>query len=495
MHPFFLFSRRAPLITSVMMTLVLDLYGQTLGVYHNYTETTATLQTYATLYPDLLELGSLGHSVLGSEIWYARISDHLESEEDEPEVRYISTMHGDEPVGTELCLYFIDYLLGSYGTDPRITDLIDNTDITIVPLMNPDGRDAQVRWNAQHLDLNRTFPEGALVDIGNLLDGPPMDTSGRPPEVVHIMEWGAANRFTLSANFHTGALVVNYPYDNDNLGSVHSPTPDDALFIHLAETYSSHNGPMWNSPWFHHGITNGADWYAIDGGMQDWSYRYLGDNHVTIELSDIKWPSEGSLPSLWDNNRESMLSYLESVHMGIRGIMTDATTGLPLEGTVRVAGNEQAVFSDPDVGDYHRMLLPGTYDLTFTALGYEPVTIYDVVVTSGAATRIDIQLESIPVYLEADFDEDGDVDGSDFLTWQCGFGLQAGGLHCDGDADADTDVDRADFLLWQSQFGSFEESQILGPPIPEPASGILLLAHLAVFLVRGRFSVHGPIIV
>ena len=184
------------------------------------------------------------------------------------------------------------------------------------------------------------------------------------------MQWSAAHSFTLSANFHTGSLVVNYPYDNDGRGSTDSPTPDDELFRQLAETYSSHNPPMWNSTEFTHGITNGAAWYDIVGGMQDWNYRYCSDNDVTIELSDTTWPAASQLPSFWNDNRQAMLSYLEAVHAGVRGVVTDQVTGLPLLASIEVAGNDHPVFTDPQAGDYHRMLLPGTYSLTISAPGY-----------------------------------------------------------------------------------------------------------------------------
>ena len=206
------------------------------------------------------------------------------------------------------------------------------------------------------------------------------------------MQWSANQSFVLSANFHTGALVVNYPYDNDGLGSVDSPSPDDALFEYLAATYASHNPPMFASPYFPGGITNGAAWYAIDGGMQDWNYRYLGIDEVTIELSDTKWPAASLLPTLWNDNRESMLSYIEAVHIGARGLVTDAATGAPVYASVGVAGNAQPVFTDPDVGDFHRLLLPGTYDLTFSAPGYVSQTVHGVVVADGVETPVDVAL-------------------------------------------------------------------------------------------------------
>jgi hypothetical protein len=91
-----------------------------------------------------------------------------------------------------------------------------------------------------------------------------------------------------------------------------------------------------------------------------------------------------------------MLSYLEAgTSWGIRGIVTSSATGLPVYAKVTIQGNTQPVFSDPDVGDYHRLLLPGTYTLTIAAPGYTPQTLNDVVVSSGSSTRLDVALVPI----------------------------------------------------------------------------------------------------
>ena len=201
-------------------------------------------------------------------MWAIKISDNPLIEEDEPEFKYVSTMHGDEAISLEMTLYLIDEILTGYGTEPSLTSLVDETEIWIVPLMNPDGLEAGTRYNANGVDLNRAFPEGAISDIGTIFTDPLGDLSGFEPEVAAIMQWSASGSASLSANLHSGALLVNYPYDNDGLGSVDSPTTDDALFEFLAETYSSLNLPMLNSPTFYHGISNGAAWYSMDGGMQ-----------------------------------------------------------------------------------------------------------------------------------------------------------------------------------------------------------------------------------
>ena len=368
---------------------------ETLGTYHDYAGVTDFLSAYATDYSGICSLVSLGQSVQGRELWAMKISDNPLAEEDEPEFKYVSTMHGDEAISLEMTLYLVDEILTGYGTDADLTELVDGTEIWIVPLMNPDGLEAGTRYNANGVDLNRAFPDGFVSNIGTAYTDPLEDVSGFEPEVAAIMQWGAASSASLSANLHSGSLLVNYPYDNDGLGNVDSPTPDDALFEVLAETYSSLNSPMWNSSEFYHGISNGAAWYTVDGGMQDWNYRYLSCNEVTIELSDVKMPAEDLIDDFWGDNRDSMVAYMEAVHLGVRGLVTDAVTGDPVYATISVAGNSHPVYSDADVGDYHRLLLPGTYELTISAPGYSSKTVSGVVVDGTATTRVDAELNPL----------------------------------------------------------------------------------------------------
>jgi hypothetical protein len=80
--------------------------------------------------------------------------------------------------------------------------------------------------------------------------------------------------------------------------------------------------------------------------------------------------------------------------------------------------------------------------------------------------------------LEADFDEDGDVDGHDLVEWRASFGTTGTAAHMDGDADGDADVDGGDFLPWQRQLGA--ATSAAGAAVPEPATLLLLLAEALV---------------
>jgi carboxypeptidase D len=397
--------------------------------YATYEEVGAYLTAAADAYPELCRLETLGQSVEGRDIWALMISDSPQLEEDEPECKFVSTMHGDEPVGTELLLNLIDLLLTDYGSDPRITALVDETVIWLVPLMNPDGyaRDNPWRWNANGYDLNRSFPKWPSEFSGTVYDGAPLGAAEREPEVAAVMAWSAGESFSLAANFHTGVLVVNYPYDDDGKGSVYSASPDDALFRHISLAYATENAPMSQSEAFPGGITNGAAWYAISGGMQDWNYRYLGCPAVTVELSDVETPPIEQIESYWLDNREAMLTYLEQSHTGLRGVVTDAGTGAPVYAQVTVAGNAQPVFTDPGVGDYHRLLLPGTYAVTVSAPGYVPATVTGVEIAGGPAARLDVQLEP-----DLDTDRDGMPD-----DWERAHGLEVGRDDSGEDEDGD----------------------------------------------------------
>ncbi|HIN20157.1 MAG TPA: DUF2817 domain-containing protein [Candidatus Marinimicrobia bacterium] len=374
--------------------------------YHDYNELTTFMQDIADSYPDITRLESIGQSVQGRELWVMEISDNPGVNEVEPEFKYVANMHGDETVGRELSLYLIEWLVEGYGSNSQATNLINNTAIFIMPTMNPDGFELGQRYNANGIDLNRDFPD-QFTDLSNT-------TNGRAPETKAVMEWTWEHHFVLSANMHGGALVANYPFDGPNSGS-YSASPDDDLFIHISLAYADAH-PNMESGGFSNGITNGAQWYAIFGGMQDWNYIWEGDFDITLEQHEIKWPNSNQLPGLWNDHREPMLSYLEEVYDGIRGIVTDAETGEPMVANISVQGIDHDITPDPENGDYYRLLTPGTYTLTAQAFGYLAQSETVTVPLNGYA-ELNFQLSIDPWLAEADI-EDFEAGGFNTFNWE-----------------------------------------------------------------------------
>lgn len=260
------------------------------------------LKTVATNYPNLVKMFSIGKSVKGRDLWVLKLAQNVQNDDQRPEFKFIANMHGDEIVGRELMVLLIEDLAQNYGKDPFITDLMNKTQIYILPSMNPDGAKNVSRGNADYVDLNRDFPDFSTDDNQNKLDGRAIETQA-------VMKWQAQRKFVLSANFHGGAEVVSYPWDT---------IPDKFPFYDLIKNISTEyalNAPyIAASKSFKQGITNGYEWYEVNGGMQDWSWYWHKDMQVTVELSNVKYPDPSKTPYYYQQNRKALLTYISRVH-------------------------------------------------------------------------------------------------------------------------------------------------------------------------------------
>ena len=155
------------------------------------------------------------------------------------------------------------------------------------------------------------------------------------------------------------------------------------------------------------GITNGAHWYDVPGGMQDFNYLHSNAFEITLELSCCKYPSssDGTLTKEWDNNKDALLAYMELVrrrverewtnlpsfqtHLGVKGYVRDAQTRTGISGAlIHVQGILHPVRSVAS-GAYWRMLLPGFYNITVTASGYMSKTIPNVQVNNSNTNEVE----------------------------------------------------------------------------------------------------------
>jgi len=111
--------------------------------YHNYDEITNLLGGLISTYPHLAKLHSIGKSVQNRDLWILEISENVHNRSlGEPMFKYVANMHGDETLGRELVIFLAQYLLENYGSDARVTRLVNTTDIFLMPSLNPDGYEA-----------------------------------------------------------------------------------------------------------------------------------------------------------------------------------------------------------------------------------------------------------------------------------------------------------------------------------------------------------------
>ena len=321
-----------------------------------------------------------------------------------PSFAFIGNMHGDEPVGRELILRLGKLLcdalrepeepnvsLEDPDEDPDLAkhlasarSLARSARLFLAPTINPDGFAMKKRGNARGKDLNRDFPD--QFDHPGMPDDP-VAGAPRQPETRAVMRWSRGINATGALNFHEGAVVANYPWDGtEDRGTRYSEAPDDAAFRRLALGYAKGHPTMHRSAQFEGGVTNGARWYPLRGGMQDWHYIQTGTFDVTVEVCERKWPPEATLKTLWREHRGGIL---EAARIGTlataRGVVRDAATNAPLADAAVTAvpkgdkddGRRQKpmVFATNALGFYARPVPFGAVTLTAGAPGYESVTI------------------------------------------------------------------------------------------------------------------------
>jgi len=368
--------------------------------YPTYDAYLAMMNNFQTAYPNLCRLVNIGTTVQGRQLICAVISDSVNFRKPKPRFLYTSSIHGDEVTGYVLMLRLIDTLLSSYTVNQKLSNLVKNSEIWICPLANPDGTykggnttvNGAVRYNANNIDLNRNYPDAAA--------GPHPDGNAYQPETIAFMNLANRYNFSLSANFHGGEEVFNYPWD-----TWARLNPDDDWWIKIGKRYvdtvhansTGYMTPVLGYPNYP-GLVDGYAWYRVTGGRQDWMNYYKGCKEVTIEISTTKILPTSQLPSRWYYNFKSFVNYISEALYGVRGIITDSATGAPIKAKVSVLGRDIQdstwVFSDSACGDYHRFLPTGFFTLTFSAPNYFSKTINNVRAQYDSTTFLNVQLRS-----------------------------------------------------------------------------------------------------
>ncbi|HQJ20144.1 MAG TPA: M14 family zinc carboxypeptidase [Bacteroidales bacterium] len=358
--------------------------------YPTYPQYDSIMQKFQSDYPSLCRLDTIGTSISGKLVLALKISDNASVDEDEPDVFYSSTIHGDELGGFVLMLRLADYLLKNYYTDPGVKNMVDNLEIWINPLANPDGTyrsgdviSNPVRANANGYDLNRNFPD------------PVVDDPVKQKETVDMIKFMRQHHFVLSANFHAGSEVVNYPWDRW-YSKYHA---DNDWFYNIsrkyADTVHTYSGSGYMT-FLNNGVTRGSDWYVIYGGRQDFVTWELQGREVTIELDYTKQTPASQLESLWQYNRQSLLQYIKNALYGIHGTVLDYDSGKPVPAKIYIPQHDKDsshVYADTTNGNFIRFLYPGTWNLLFTAKGYNDTIITDIDVADNRKTELIVYMK------------------------------------------------------------------------------------------------------
>ncbi|HLO35021.1 MAG TPA: M14 family metallopeptidase, partial [Candidatus Deferrimicrobium sp.] len=289
------------------------------SLYHSYAEMVTEIHDVEAAHPDIVQVRSIGKSYQGRDIWAAKISDNVATDEAEPEILFDALHHAREHLTVEQALYLLHLLADNYGTDAKITDLVDSREIWIIFAVNPDGfvydltctssshppycawrknRQPNARTSAIGTDLNRNYNYHFGCCGGS--SGSPSSITYRGPRAFSAPETRVVRDFVLSRvvggiqqikahiTFHTNGQLILWPY-----GYTKTDVPadmsvvDHQVFVKMGRSMAALNGYV---------AKQSSDLYITDGDQIDWLYGRQRIFSFTWEL----YPPETS--TVWGDH-------------------------------------------------------------------------------------------------------------------------------------------------------------------------------------------------
>ncbi len=303
--------------------------------YHNYAETNAAISSVLSSYPSLVSRRLIGHSYEGRDIVALKVSDNVGTDENEPEVLFTAHQHAREHLTVEMALYLLTELTGKYGTDSRITDLVNSREIWIVPDMNPDGGEYDIRNGSYSGWRKNRQPNSGSSYVGTDLNrnwdynwgccgGSSGSTSsetyrgaspGSAPEVSTVMDFvrsrvvGGVQQITTNIDFHTFSELVLWPFGYTYNNTAPGMTQQEYnTFATLGRQMAATNG---------YTPEQASDLYITDGTIDDWLWGNQRIYSFTFEM----YPSSGGLNGFYppdevigretSRNRAAVLTLLD----------------------------------------------------------------------------------------------------------------------------------------------------------------------------------------
>ncbi|NUO79006.1 hypothetical protein HUU05_02940 [candidate division KSB1 bacterium] len=369
-------------------------------------------EALARKFPQLVHRQIIGVSTAGQRpLWAMRLSDHAQTDEDEPAILFTALHHAREPAGVFICKALMEELLNNYGQSARHTRLLDSLDIWFVPLVNPDGYDfimksqRQFPWWRKNLrdndndgrfnplidgvDLNRNYDynwqEGGEGETGSWF------YRGRSAfsetEIQALRDLEVRRNFVIGVSFHSYGEAVLYPWGNFN------PAPDQDLILDIAENYAAQIGRL-----------NSRATYAVlplngrVGQSSVWMYGASSVIDFICETGEDYFPAPQELPRIVaENVRGGMFLLERALYSGISGHVREAQTGVPLDAEISVEGRAASYVkprhAEGKHGRFDRLLLPGTYTISIRKSGFRTQRREHVVVNDSALTYVQVTLQ------------------------------------------------------------------------------------------------------
>lgn len=316
--------------------------------YHNYAEMTSEINSVVSAHSSIASTRVIGTSYQGRNIVAIKISDNVATDESEPEVLFTHHQHAREHLTVEMALYLLNELTSDYGTDSRVTNMVNNREIWIVPDLNPDGGEYDVATGSYRSWRKNRQPNSGSSYVGTDLNrnwgyrwgccgGSSGSTSSETyrgtaaesaPEVKVVANFvrsrvvGGVQQIKTGIDFHTYSELVLWPYGYTTANTATGMTTDDR------NAFATVGGKMAAS----NGYTpeQSSDLYITDGSIDDWLwgnqkiFAYTFEMYPSSSSGGGFYPPDEVIAAETARNRDAVLQLLENSDCMYRSIGKEA---------------------------------------------------------------------------------------------------------------------------------------------------------------------------
>lgn len=294
--------------------------------YYTYNSMESKLKNWSEKYSDICRLESIGKTHEGRDIWALKISDNPEVNEPEPAALLMGAHHAREWPSVEVPMATAQKLLEEYSSSEEIKSLVDNREIWIVPMVNPDGvvysMEKSRYWRKNRRDNGGTFGVDLNRNYGYQWGNVGASNSGSSdtyhgtgpfsePEAVAIRDLALREHFQASISYHTYSELVLYPFGY----GYNIPNPDVKVFTKMAGDMARFNG---------YRPKNSAELYPAMGDSDDYLYGDLKVLSFTFELCTTFIPPASQIKTVNELNVPAAIYLIEK--SGTYGLVTPAAS-------------------------------------------------------------------------------------------------------------------------------------------------------------------------
>ncbi len=334
-----------------------------MGGYYTYAEMLVVLDSMAAKFPKLITVKQLVSNTLttaqGRPLYYVKISDHPNQDENEPKILYTALHHAREPESLSQLIFYMWYLLEGYKADPSVKNLVDSTEMFFIPCVNPDGyiynqttnpnggglwrKNRRVNGDGTYgVDLNRNYGYKWGYDNIGSSNYPGDDTYRGPsafsePETQMLRDFCNSHPFYFALNNHTYSNVLIYPFGYK--ANTYAPTADSLIFRQDATRLAQCNN-------FLIGTAIQTVGYTANGDSDDWMYAEQSTKSKIYALTpetgsaiDGFWPKQKRILPIAKLNMDMNLTAAQFTK---QSVLAKIASGNSISNAV-AAGNQSAI--------------------------------------------------------------------------------------------------------------------------------------------------------